>query len=63
VIEHIIVYSGCWCGAAGRGKPEVPVEWLKSESRSHGLLKNAQLTISCCLGPCDPTNVVKVAGP
>jgi hypothetical protein len=63
VIGHVTVCSGCCCGAVGRGKPEVPVEWLKREWRSRGLLKNIQLTISCCLGPCDLTNVVKVAGP
>jgi hypothetical protein len=27
------------------------------------LLKNIQLSISFCLGPCDLTNVVKIAGP
>ena len=47
----------------GPRKPEVLVEWLKREWRSRGLLNNMQLTISCCLGPCDLTNVVKVSGP
>lgn len=46
-----------------RGKPEVPVNWLKQEWRSRGLLKNIQLTISCCLGPCDVPNVVGISGP
>jgi cobaltochelatase CobN len=63
VIGHVTVCSGCCCGAVSRGNPEVPVEWLKCEWRSRGLLRNIQLTISCCLGPCDLTNVVKVAGP
>jgi hypothetical protein len=63
VIGHVMVCSGCCCGAVSRGKPEVPVEWLKREWKSRGLLKNIQLSISCCLGPCDLTNVVKVAGP
>ena len=63
VIGHVMVCSGCCCGAVSRGKPEVPVEWLKREWRSRGLLKKIQLSISCCLGPCDLTNVVKVAGP
>ncbi len=63
VIGHLIVCSGCCCGVVSRGKPDVPVEWLKREWRSRGLLKNIQLTISCCLGPCDLTNVVKVSGP
>lgn len=62
VIGQVTVCSGCCCGAVSRGKPEVPVEWLKCEWRSRRLLKNIQLTISCCLGPCDLTNVVKVAG-
>jgi len=40
--------------------PEVPVEWLKSEWRKRGLLKQVQLTISGCVGPCDVPNVVVV---
>src|ERR1035438_6079629 len=63
VIGQMTVCSGCCCGAVHRGKPEVPVEWLKQEWRSRGLLKNIQLTISCCLGPCDVTNVVRISGP
>src|SRR5579862_4785680 len=63
IIGHIIICSGCRCGVVNRGKPEVPVEWLKQQWRARGLLKNIQLTISCCLGPCDLTNVVKVSGP
>jgi cobaltochelatase CobN len=61
VIGQITMCSGCCCGAVNRGKPEVPVEWLKQEWRSRGLLKNIQLTISCCLGPCDLPNVVKIS--
>ncbi len=63
VIGHVMVCSGCCCGAVNRGKPEVPVEWLKREWRSRGLLKNIQLTITGCLGPCDLPNVVKISGP
>jgi cobaltochelatase CobN len=62
VIGHVMVCSGCCCGAVNRGKPEVPVEWLKREWRSRGLLKNIQLTITGCLGPCDLPNVVKISG-
>jgi hypothetical protein len=40
--------------------PEVPVDWLKAEWRRRGLLKNVQLSISGCLGPCDVPNVVKI---
>lgn len=63
VIGHIIVCSGCCCGAVARGKPEVPIEWLKREWKSRGLLKQVQLTISGCLGPCDLPNVVRISSP
>jgi hypothetical protein len=62
VIGQVVICSGCCCGAVNRGKPEVPVDWLKQEWRSRGLLKNIQLTISCCLGPCDLPNVVRISG-
>jgi len=62
VIGQIIVCSGCCCGATGRGKPEVPVDWLKQEWRARGLLKNVQLTVSYCMGPCDVPNVVRICG-
>jgi cobaltochelatase CobN len=63
VIGQVVVCSGCCCGAVNRGKPEVPVDWLKREWRARGLLKNIQLTISGCLGPCDLPNVVRISGP
>src|SRR5207237_6649152 len=63
VIGQVTVCSGCCCGAVGRGKPEVPLEWLKQEWRSRTLLKNIQLTVSGCLGPCDLPNVVRISGP
>jgi cobaltochelatase CobN len=63
VIGHVMVCSGCCCGAVSRGKPEVPVDWLKQEWKSRGLLKNIQLSISGCLGPCDLPNVVKISVP
>ena len=31
VIGHITVCQGCCCGHVERGRPEVPVEWLKKE--------------------------------
>jgi cobaltochelatase CobN len=37
------------------------VEWLKKAWRERGLLKDIQLTISGCLGPCDLFNVVTVS--
>src|SRR5207248_408489 len=52
---------GRCCGQTDRGKPAVPVEWLKTEWRRLGLLKNIQLTMSGCLGPCDVPNIVLVA--
>lgn len=61
VIGHLTVCSGCCCGAVDRGKPEVPVEWLKAEWRNRGLKKSLQLTIAGCLGPCDLTNVVRIS--
>jgi cobaltochelatase CobN len=63
VMGHVMVCSGCCCGAVSRGKPEVPVDWLKQEWKSRGLLKNIQLSISGCLGPCDLPNVVKISAP
>lgn len=58
VIRQVVVCSGCYCGAVNRDKPEVPVDWLKRDWRSRGLLKNIQLTISGCLGPCGLHNGV-----
>jgi len=63
VIGQMTVCWGCCCGAIHRGKPEVPVEWLKQEWRSRGLLKVLQLTIAGCMGPCDLNNVVRISGP
>ena len=63
VIGKVSVCLGCCCGRTDRGKPEVPVEWLKSEWRQRGLLKTVQLTISGCLGPCDLPNVVRIDSP
>jgi len=53
VIGQVSVCFGCCCGQTDRGKP---AEW-----RRRGLLKNIQLTISGCLGPCDVPNVVLIA--
>ncbi len=61
VLAHISVCVGCCCGRVDRGKPEVPVDWLKSQWKAHRLLKHVHLTISGCLGPCDVVNVVSIA--
>ena len=61
VIGHVVMCRGCCCGDTVKGKPEIPVEWLKHEWKQRGLLKHIQLTISGCLGPCDLCNVVTIA--
>jgi hypothetical protein len=60
-LAHVIVCCGCCCGRTDRGRPEVPVDWLKGEWKARKLLKHVQLTISGCLGPCDVPNVAAVA--
>lgn len=60
VIGQMIVCQGCCCGAVDKGRPMVPVEWLKDEWRRRGLLKRFQLSLSGCVGPCDVPNVVVV---
>jgi predicted metal-binding protein len=60
VLGQLTVCNGCCCGDTDRGRPAVPVEWLKEEWRRRGLLKKVQLTISGCLGPCDVPNVVAI---
>lgn len=60
VIAQMIVCRGCCCGATEKGRPEVPVDWLKDEWRRRGLLKRFQLSISGCIGPCDVPNVVAI---
>lgn len=60
VIAQITICKGCCCGNTEHERPEVPVEWLKSEWRKRGLLKRVQLTISGCVGPCDVPNVVVI---
>jgi predicted metal-binding protein len=60
VIGQLIVCQGCCCGATQKGRPAVPADWLKDEWRKRGLLKQFQLTVSGCVGPCDIPNVVVV---
>lgn len=61
VLGQVSVCVGCCCGNTANGKPAVPVEWLKKEWRARGLLKQIQLTISGCLGPCDIPNIVTIS--
>src|ERR1700745_596871 len=60
VIAQVFVCQGCCCGQVERGRPEVPVGWLKQEWRKRGVLKRVQLSVSGCLGPCDVPNVVAI---
>lgn len=62
-LAHVLVCSGCCCGRTDRGRPEVPVDWLKREWKGRRLLKQVHLSISGCLGPCDLPNVVCVVTP
>lgn len=61
ILAHVSVCRGCCCGAVDKGKPEVPVGWMKDEWKKRGLKKSIQLTISGCLGPCDLSNVVSIS--
>ena len=61
VLAQVSLCNGCCCGAVDKGKPEVPVEWMKDQWKKCGLKRSIQLTISGCLGPCDLPNVVTVA--
>lgn len=63
VLGQVFVCSGCCCGRTDKGKPEVPLEWLKSSWKERRLLKTVQLTITGCLGPCDISNVVSISTP
>jgi hypothetical protein len=57
---QVMVCVGCCCGREDRGKPEVPVDWLKAQWKAARLNPYVQLTISGCLGPCDLPNVVAI---
>ncbi|VTS05553.1 (2Fe-2S) ferredoxin domain-containing protein [Tuwongella immobilis] len=61
-MAQLVFCQGCCCGRVDRGRPELPVERLKSIWREEKLNRVVQLTISGCLGPCDLTNVTLVMG-
>ncbi|WP_199615786.1 (2Fe-2S) ferredoxin domain-containing protein [Paenibacillus alkalitolerans] len=63
VLGQVLICSGCCCGRTDKGKPEIPLEWLKTSWKQAGLLRSVQLTISGCLGPCDLTNVACILTP
>jgi predicted metal-binding protein len=60
---QVMVCVGCCCGRPDRGKPDVPVDWLKAQWKAARLNPYVQLTISGCLGPCDLPNVVAILSP
>lgn len=63
VFAQIFVCNGCCCGQTGKGHPAVPVDWLKAEFKARKLIRNVQITISGCLGPCDVPNVIAILTP
>lgn len=58
--QLLVCALGCCCGRTDKGKPAVPVEWLKAEWKRRRLNPRVQLTITGCLGPCDLANIVGV---
>lgn len=62
-LGQVFICSGCCCGRVDKGKPDIPMDWLKKSWKQAGLLRTIQLTISGCLGPCDLTNVVCISTP
>jgi len=62
-LAQLVFCQGCCCGRTDRGRPELPVEYLKAIWKSEKLNRTVQLTISGCLGPCDLTNVALVMLP
>jgi hypothetical protein len=63
-IGQILVCAlGCCCNRTDKGRPVVPVDWLKKEFKERRLLRHIQLTFTGCLGPCDLVNVVTIITP
>lgn len=60
IFAQIFVCNGCCCGRTEKGNPAVPVDYLKAEFKARKLIRNVQVTISGCLGPCDVPNVVGI---
>ncbi|GEO24654.1 hypothetical protein AAC03nite_04390 [Alicyclobacillus acidoterrestris] len=60
VLAQVVVCSGCCCGRTDKGRPAIPLDWLKRTWKEKRLLKHVQLTISGCLGPCDIVNVISI---
>jgi predicted metal-binding protein len=62
-LGQLMVCTGCCCGRTDKGKPPVPVDWLKQSWKEAKLKPSIQLTITGCLGPCDLVNVVCILTP
>ena len=62
-LAQLVFCQGCCCGRTDRGRPDLPVEMLKSVWKAEKLNRSVQLTISGCLGPCDLANVALVITP
>jgi len=62
-LGQVLVCMGCCCGRTDKGRPGIPLDWLKAEWKKGGLLKHVHLSISGCLGPCEIPNVVAVVRP
>jgi len=62
-LAQMVFCLGCCCGRTDRGRPELPVDRLKTVWKDEKLNRTVQLTISGCLGPCDLTNVAMVILP
>jgi hypothetical protein len=61
--QILVCALGCCCNRTDKGKPAVPVDWLKKEFKERRLLRHIQLTFAGCLGPCDLVNVVTIVTP
>lgn len=60
VLAQVLVCSGCCCGRTEKGKPPVPVDWLKRSWKERKLHKSVHLSVTGCLGPCDLVNVAGI---
>lgn len=61
--QIVVCALGCCCNRPDKGKPTIPVEWMKKEWKERRLLRDIQLTFAGCLGPCDLVNVVTIVTP
>lgn len=61
--QILVCALGCCCNRPDKGKPTIPVDWMKKEWKERRLLRDIQLTFAGCLGPCDLVNVVTIVTP